>query len=813
MSGIVAGYPVPSELWVGNSDFCGDCGERFFTSEDKTNCPNCGQLFCHKCVCHSRSIILSEPPQLVCSPCKEMIDSALRKNSALPTEGEIDKFLQREVLPTVTSCPLDDVVQPPAFPENVSTISQGKDEKISSLKKDLSILQERLEKKEKEKKLAEVEYVKTIQSLTAKNAQSEEQIRNLKESLKELESIHAADSVQREATLREQMASIQRDFDAKSHEVDQLKAEIEEKNLKMAANNCTIKESENQLATTTQKFEARCKQYEEEKSALVAALTSAKEKLREANNKPIDKESLVAFQAPILELCNYSGPYSKGLLNTSSIIEPILVPDDTLLLSDSPIPNEKSLFQWNFSIAEASLKVHSILQCVAHRVALRWKLFEDKEDLHRWNMFICAVEKNYRKNPYHSATHAADVLHSLVVLVEASGLLNHLSLTEKVAAAFSAVVHDVRHPGKTQSFLERSLDKAYFAFGGESVLEHLHLLTAFELLRIESCDFTQGWSYEKVIELAKITSKMLLATDMSHHSQLVSKYCDLAIGEGVKVMEKDSRSGYLSLLLHAADICNQCKGPSIALQWSGVLQEFNDQVAEESKRGYTKSIPSSSEGDAVYQGQIDFIEHIVFPLYDVVVHLFPTIGDGPLQGLRDTFHFYAKKMNKKLSFPNSHVLSKKKSRQMASEEEARSLSAIDLKQNNIKTVTQQLSETAEKLRLRKGLLDEREKAIAAEAEKLRKLSSENKASSNSNCAGTDLEERVAACQELFLRLSKFLKESQSENAHSFSDKVQTNGGAKSSARHSNISRLEIAPNTVSHLRLIAATLKRGLECC
>ena len=64
------------------------------------------------------------------------------------------------------------------------------------------------------------------------------------------------------------------------------------------------------------------------------------------------------------------------------------------------------------------------------------------------------IEDNYSShNTYHNSTHAADVLHATAVFLQQDPVKNVLERTDEVASLIAAVVHDVDHPGFTNSFL------------------------------------------------------------------------------------------------------------------------------------------------------------------------------------------------------------------------------------------------------------------------------------------------------------------------------------------------------------------------
>ncbi|NWI75425.1 PDE8B phosphodiesterase, partial [Dryoscopus gambensis] len=68
--------------------------------------------------------------------------------------------------------------------------------------------------------------------------------------------------------------------------------------------------------------------------------------------------------------------------------------------------------------------------------------------------WLQVIEANYHSsNSYHNSTHAADVLHATAFFLgkeRVKGSLDHL---DEVAALIAATIHDVDHPGRTNSFL------------------------------------------------------------------------------------------------------------------------------------------------------------------------------------------------------------------------------------------------------------------------------------------------------------------------------------------------------------------------
>jgi hypothetical protein len=97
--------------------------------------------------------------------------------------------------------------------------------------------------------------------------------------------------------------------------------------------------------------------------------------------------------------------------------------------------------------------------------------------------FIQEVESNYLPLPYHTATHAADVLHASHHLVAHTPMLRSgLSPLHVFVLYLSAAVHDVQHPGLNNAFLVNARTPLAMRYNDRSVLESFHNSSAFRLM-------------------------------------------------------------------------------------------------------------------------------------------------------------------------------------------------------------------------------------------------------------------------------------------------------------------------------------------
>ncbi|CDJ68888.1 phosphodiesterase, putative [Eimeria necatrix] len=113
--------------------------------------------------------------------------------------------------------------------------------------------------------------------------------------------------------------------------------------------------------------------------------------------------------------------------------------------------------QWAFSVLEVEKEVQGSLYVIG--VALLGPFVTD------WGCssdelcdFLCTLQSQYQKNPYHNHAHAAMVGHATVCMANMLGVWPLMEPLEKAALAVAALAHDVGHPGRTNQFFVACFD-------------------------------------------------------------------------------------------------------------------------------------------------------------------------------------------------------------------------------------------------------------------------------------------------------------------------------------------------------------------
>ncbi|KAK0049765.1 calcium/calmodulin-dependent 3 5-cyclic nucleotide phosphodiesterase 1B [Biomphalaria pfeifferi] len=183
--------------------------------------------------------------------------------------------------------------------------------------------------------------------------------------------------------------------------------------------------------------------------------------------------------------------------------------------------------------------------------------------------FIIQVEKHYRRNPYHNATHAADVLQTVNCIIKQTGFVKLMSNLEVFCILLTAVVHDIEHTGTNNNFHNNSnseLSKLYVV----SILENHHLrvglrmMAEFKILQFLTKEMYQDFKF--------MMATMILSTDMANHFLLITNV-KLMLLTSTKCSTRIRIQRIMMFILHAADISNPAKPWGVHKVWVSLLCE------------------------------------------------------------------------------------------------------------------------------------------------------------------------------------------------------------------------------------------------
>ncbi|XP_046839140.1 high affinity cAMP-specific and IBMX-insensitive 3',5'-cyclic phosphodiesterase 8A-like isoform X2 [Xenia sp. Carnegie-2017] len=260
-----------------------------------------------------------------------------------------------------------------------------------------------------------------------------------------------------------------------------------------------------------------------------------------------------------------------------------------------------------------------------------------KDCLMNW---LRMIESNYHeRNTYHNSTHAADVLHSTAYFLMKERVKNTLEPMDEIAALIAATVHDIDHPGFTNSFLCNASDRLAVLYNDIAVLESHHAALSFQKTReYDSSNIFRGLRPDDYRALRQSIIDMVMATEMTRHFEHLSKFVNSinkrrtsSIGEVTPVggratpessssslQTPENRTLIKRMLIKCADISNPARPRPLCETWARrIAEEYFHQTEEEKKLGLPVVMPVFDRLSCnVPRSQVWFIDYFVSDLYD-----------------------------------------------------------------------------------------------------------------------------------------------------------------------------------------------------
>uniref|UniRef100_A0A061SBX9 Phosphodiesterase n=1 Tax=Tetraselmis sp. GSL018 TaxID=582737 RepID=A0A061SBX9_9CHLO len=249
--------------------------------------------------------------------------------------------------------------------------------------------------------------------------------------------------------------------------------------------------------------------------------------------------------------------------------------------------------------------------------------------------------------PYHCKTHVVDVTLNLMTILSKIGLGDRVGIFSELepdaaachmlAGLISGIIHDLGHDGLSNGFHVNVSDKLARRFNDQSVLENHSIWVALEAMKDGPHGFLDDWGRDHP-HLSKLLRnliiEMVLATDMKHHFELLSKF-KMRVhplrskGTG-NLLPGDSQQILLTLqiAIKCADLGHTAANLDIHKEWCRRLEEeFFRQGDLEREMG----LPLSPLMDRFKPGvtnpkqSIGFFEVIALPLFSVMVFVYEEI--------------------------------------------------------------------------------------------------------------------------------------------------------------------------------------------
>uniref|UniRef100_A0A286Y2J3 Phosphodiesterase n=1 Tax=Cavia porcellus TaxID=10141 RepID=A0A286Y2J3_CAVPO len=304
------------------------------------------------------------------------------------------------------------------------------------------------------------------------------------------------------------------------------------------------------------------------------------------------------------------------------------------------LDNEES---WDFNIFELEAVTHKRpLVYLGLKVFSRFGVCEflncSEATLRAW---LQVMEANYHSsNAYHNSTHAADVLHATAFFLGKERVKGSLDQLDEVAALIAATVHDVDHPGRTNSFLCNAGSELAVLYNDTAVLESHHTALAFQLtVKDAKCNIFKNIDRNHYRTLRQAIIDMVLATEMTKHFEHVNKFVNsvnkpmAAEMEGADCECGPAGKGFPEnqilikrMMIKCADVANPCRPLDLCIEWAGrISEEYFAQTDEEKRQGLPVVMPVFDRNTcSIPKSQISFIDYFItdmFDAWDAFAHL------------------------------------------------------------------------------------------------------------------------------------------------------------------------------------------------
>mmetsp|Transcript_7839 Transcript_7839/g.18477 ORF Transcript_7839/g.18477 Transcript_7839/m.18477 type:complete len:700 (+) Transcript_7839:296-2395(+) len=307
---------------------------------------------------------------------------------------------------------------------------------------------------------------------------------------------------------------------------------------------------------------------------------------------------------------------------------------------------------WTFNVFELEKEAEGLpLQVLSWHVFLKHNLIEEFNLDHvKLVNFLRAIEVGHSDNPYHNATHVADVVQSMHCLLSKGGLGKFVGRLELLAGLMAGCIHDFEHKGFNNDFLIKTQDDWAIDSNDKSPNETHHIASAFRILRQPECNFLHRMPAAQQAQLRKMVIDMVLATDMAEHMAIVSKLkSDL-----LKRLENpddeigdDPPEALKALVLQGAikvaDIGHLYAVHEVHIAWSERLEEEMWRQGDVEKESNMKvSFLMDRDKPGVTKSQPGFVDFVVRPLFEVWVACFPECR-VLLDRINDNYNYWKSK--------------------------------------------------------------------------------------------------------------------------------------------------------------------------
>jgi GAF domain-containing protein len=291
---------------------------------------------------------------------------------------------------------------------------------------------------------------------------------------------------------------------------------------------------------------------------------------------------------------------------------------------------------WRFSDDELMVLVMRVF----HELAIAEKLACDVATLQN---FVMAARRKYNeRNPFHNWRHGFSVFHFSYIMVKRTHVGEWLQENDVICLLLSSLMHDVDHPGNTNTYEVNKESRLALLHNDIAVLENHHAYTTFLILRDKRCDLFKNLKRQQRQAMRTSIIEAILATDMTVHFEACRKLGGRDPSNPFNAADARERQQVVNTLIHTADLSGQVWPLSVSAKWeAAITEEFKAQAAKEERDGLPVApfMQGLKDAPTRFSLQVNFIDFILVPWWEIVVRMLPGIAACHENLLRNREHY------------------------------------------------------------------------------------------------------------------------------------------------------------------------------
>ncbi|CAK4714247.1 hypothetical protein LEN26_001624 [Aphanomyces euteiches] len=262
-------------------------------------------------------------------------------------------------------------------------------------------------------------------------------------------------------------------------------------------------------------------------------------------------------------------------------------------------------------------------------------------DAHTVAVFLIEIQKGYvASNPYHNATHAADVMQTAHYFMTRETISPFLRPLDRTLILISAAIHDYRHDGFNNGFHIASGSELAIRYNDTAVLENYHVAQAFLTMKSAQCMLFGKLTLEDYKYSRDMVIQLVLGTDMAKHFEDVALFktniMPQRAEDPLEIKTLGDKKLLMKMIIHTSDVSNPAKIRATMLRWTDrVVEEFFNQGDKEKALGLVVSPFMDRATLALKKMQVSFADFVVCPLFHVWSNISTQVRDDGYAMLMD----------------------------------------------------------------------------------------------------------------------------------------------------------------------------------